>query len=1633
MNIKQKSIMEFCRETNEENTEIEGFDIQSGLSWIYPTNYPLRDYQFNIIQQALYKNTLVSLPTGLGKTFIAAVVMYNFYRWYPTGKIVFMAPTKPLVKQQVEACYNIMAIPRDVTAELTGTKQNLLRNNIWTEKRVFFVTPQVFQNDLDSFSDLGASIKCIVFDEAHKARGNYAYCEVIRKLKQYTKHFRVLALSATPGNGVEDIVETITNLMISHVEFRTEESLDVKPYVFRRNLETVVVPLGEKLEQVKGDYIEVLEVNARALIKYKIVRGNCSTLTKGRIFNLKKDFQQRSTRDPNYNEIMRTLTHCMTLYHAYELLIRHGLRGFLSFWEEHIEKPLFRNNMSLRRIVEDIRDYLGPLPNMDPFPDGTYPEVPMNVKFGHPKFYKLRDILVTHFTNSEENSRVIVFFEYRDSVMEAFIVLLQVRPLIRAKIFLGQKSGITQRVQLNVLKSFRDGDCNTLLSTCIGEEGLDVGEVDLIVCFDISNKSPIRMVQRMGRTGRKREGQVIILVTEGKEQQTLNECLMHKNSMKNVIGSSKVLENYFVKSPRMVPANISPKCMKIQITVKPAMITKRSSLKDMFRSITSGSSSSTLLDDVELVEIKEKLPESICLFNKSASYISDFNIEPYSNKSIEQQRCLQGGMKVGSSDACSVFVELLKFADSKRFNIPLTQEAKEVQSKNLRQGDIRNMFMKASSKSGITTSQDDFATQNTQSTSSSTIPITQSITQTQSTNLSTKSDELYRDLHMEVANYLSIELTTKKGCGICERLFQCNVPYIANEVKFLEDLKHWIPPDFSVVEKITLEDLDSYEKTLIGEGGLKKNDVEDSILELINDNNFPSTFPQSEILDKKVKEKSYGFNAPKSFERKNIEISATENLKELLLFFKLEKIEDIFDSQDDIVDCSINSDTTIICSDIELKSVECEAEYPLSPILSTQLTPRKQEVEDDELGSPVLRPRETFKSLKDRTINSRCSLDIIDSSLEDINSSKSAKRGFQVLPRSLSTSSKRKDNIEELNVSKDDSEDENLLGVFGVRKKQKFPTKLQDVNSLDLGDLCDLSAFGLTLDEKEEGKIENGNFNQIQMSTIETNDSLKKKPTPSNNKNKNMSKKVVNECMKTSYNTQSLLEPAQNLSKAIGDKNLQIRSRISQKQQIISSTLEHNIKFPDNDHVGQINNMHDITMLVHEESFSVNRSNVQKSWKGPSKEPIKKQCKPLEILDHKQNEAERNENNVVHKKNYKDECILESVDVSDLDWSKDLTQKNSSNQCKETQSCASTVPKMKHSDDFDSFFSRLSRDSVSTQRETQISGDQLKNTCMNEKSDITNNIIETVVIPDSPDKENFIDLTLSSEDREEQPSKRKKLSQMSITQIITLVSKSSSSTKSTLISQSKNNISISSDVQNIATKSKSIEKAQNTSILDDLRNFEDFNQSFNLTKPSPFKKPEIRKHCYKNNQQKKLQSKTNLASCSKLNGTNLGTDSDDEFDYIPNVSSSLSRMNRSAVIENNSDDEFETTFYGTGKQKESLKSQMHLKVLEKKTKVKKKRSDFIEEEADVSSDALTISDDENSADDGSYDESFVDDETQALANDTQMHVRYLQSVKSPQAGPKFKIPAIPKPITSDIFSQPVNPEEFNSYINDSFV
>ncbi|CAL1688362.1 unnamed protein product [Lasius platythorax] len=550
--------------------ETKGFSLSAGNIWIYPENYPIRQYQYNIVKSALYRNTLVCLPTGLGKTFIAAVVMYNFWRWYPFGKIVFLAPTKPLVAQQIDACYEVMGIPSDDMIELTGAVNQKNRETAWCKKRIIFATPQVFHNDLERSIVPSHLVKCVVIDEAHKALGKHSYCECIRILYMQSQFFRILALSATPGNKMDNVHEVIQNLRISHLELRDETSIDIVPYVNKKKVDIILVPLSHELAAFKDRYIVIMDRHVKFLMQYNVLRAQTANISKGRIFHLLREFKAKTDKSGNYGQIMKTLNILLTMYHAYELMIRHGLRAFCKFYETHSDKFWMHNENQLQSLLHDIQTYLGPFPDI--LPNGHVPEISVDLVFGHNKFYKLKELLEHHFKSKNgdrQDTRAIVFVEYRDIVNEVYILLLKSKPVIRPQMFVGQASQ-KQKQQIKALEDFRSNRVNVLISTSIGEEGLDVGEVDLIICFDVSQHSPIRLVQRMGRTGRKRDGHIIVLVTDGKEHENLKSTLSKRDSLNNkILNTNNIFSSLYENNPRMIPSQFTPECFKMHIIAPP--------------------------------------------------------------------------------------------------------------------------------------------------------------------------------------------------------------------------------------------------------------------------------------------------------------------------------------------------------------------------------------------------------------------------------------------------------------------------------------------------------------------------------------------------------------------------------------------------------------------------------------------------------------------------------------------------------------------------------------------------------------------------------------------------------------------------------------------------------------------------------------------------------------------------------------------------------------------------------------------------------------------------------------------------------------------------------------------------------
>uniref|UniRef100_A0A146LE04 Fanconi anemia group M protein n=1 Tax=Lygus hesperus TaxID=30085 RepID=A0A146LE04_LYGHE len=122
-------------------------------------------------------------------------------------------------------------------------------------------------------------------------------------------------------------------------------------------------------------------------------------------------------------------------------------------------------------------------------------------------------------------------------------------------------------VMFQIMKDFRDGKINCLVATCVAEEGLDIGEVDLIVLME-SQKSPVRLVQRLGRTGRKRRGRCIVLLTRGKEESKFHEAMASRKSyVKNIVDSKAVKNSLCQYSPPMFPPDMMPQQQLVHIKV----------------------------------------------------------------------------------------------------------------------------------------------------------------------------------------------------------------------------------------------------------------------------------------------------------------------------------------------------------------------------------------------------------------------------------------------------------------------------------------------------------------------------------------------------------------------------------------------------------------------------------------------------------------------------------------------------------------------------------------------------------------------------------------------------------------------------------------------------------------------------------------------------------------------------------------------------------------------------------------------------------------------------------------------------------------------------------------------------------
>ncbi|MEM3525857.1 MAG: DEAD/DEAH box helicase [Candidatus Jordarchaeaceae archaeon] len=467
-----------------------------------------RLYQEIITASCVERNSLVVLPTGLGKTLIACMVTAFRLQMFNDAFVIFLAPTRPLVLQHVETFRSILKIDEKDIVVFTGEISPQERIEKWRSAKVVLATPQIVENDIVTGRvDLKKCVLLII-DEAHRAVGNYSYVFVAEQYLKQASNPLILGLTASPGVDKEKIEEVCENLAIRNIEVRTEKSPDVLPYIKEIKMDWIIVTLPPS-------FLEIKKILENSLVKrLKIVKEkgllesyNIKTVSRKQLILIQNQLAKERQNQPEAFELMAKVAAAIRITHALELLETQGLEALQNFFFKLEERS------KLTGSPRGVKDLLM---------DDDIAAVRIKIKnliesrVKHPKIEKMLQI-VEEQLSEKPNSRIIIFTQYRDSAGKLNEILQGEN--YQAERFVGQSNkigdkGLSQKQQAEIIEKFKQGIYNILVATSVAEEGLDISECDLVIFYD-AVPSAIRYIQRKGRTGRKRPGRVALLITKG--------------------------------------------------------------------------------------------------------------------------------------------------------------------------------------------------------------------------------------------------------------------------------------------------------------------------------------------------------------------------------------------------------------------------------------------------------------------------------------------------------------------------------------------------------------------------------------------------------------------------------------------------------------------------------------------------------------------------------------------------------------------------------------------------------------------------------------------------------------------------------------------------------------------------------------------------------------------------------------------------------------------------------------------------------------------------------------------------------------------------------------------------------------
>lgn len=490
-----------------------------------------REYQQAVYETCKEKNCLVVLPTGMGKTLIALMLSISRLKQFPESRILFLAPTRPLAEQH--HTYFKKHLPElFATLELfTGKINAEKRKKLWQNAEIIFSTPQCVANDLKNNLYNLEEVSLLIEDECHRCLKNYDYTDIAEKYKQQAKKPRVLGLTASPGADKKTIKKISENLGIEAIEVRTRESDDVSPYIQKLKFDIIKLNFPPELEEIRVLLKTICDKKVEELKNRKLLFQPASKKT---ILELQKKIMTMiATGNKNFNVFggASACAQVIKLQYCLELLETQTLFSLQRYMQDVFQQAEQGKSRAVKQLIKQANFNQAYIKTTEL----------LAKKIENPKLAKLKELVEKEFKTSKIK-KIIIFSQYRETVTR-ICKELNTLSKINARVFVGQlkkgETGLSQKEQQQVIRDFSLGKINVLVSTSIGEEGLDIPEVSAVIFYE-PIPSAIRQIQRRGRTARLKPGKLLVLMVKGTRDEAYYWAAFHKEKkMHSAIDSIK--------------------------------------------------------------------------------------------------------------------------------------------------------------------------------------------------------------------------------------------------------------------------------------------------------------------------------------------------------------------------------------------------------------------------------------------------------------------------------------------------------------------------------------------------------------------------------------------------------------------------------------------------------------------------------------------------------------------------------------------------------------------------------------------------------------------------------------------------------------------------------------------------------------------------------------------------------------------------------------------------------------------------------------------------------------------------------------------------------------------------------------